>query len=228
MKDVMLFLEQNCAKSMKRLLLIYAMACLLFWISFLYIDVNQVIYRLVLLLGLPVIAFENYHHMNDLVKDGALTRLRLLPVKRYAFCLSEILFCSASYAGLFVCLYLTWYAFAWIHLGVIQGNAFLFTTWSYAGMDFLFPLETLHMLILVVYLITLGVNTIAGSLSKALKHKDISAWTSIYLSCWFIFQMTKVSLGWALMVNGIMLLVILLSLFYINRYLKLKRKKVKT
>lgn len=227
MKDIILFLEQNCAKSVKRLLLIYAAACILFWIAFLYIDVNQVLYKILLTLALPVIAKANYDHMKGLMENGALTRLRLLPVKRYAFCVSEILFCTATYAGLFVCLYLTWYAYAWIQLGVLHGNGFLFTTWSYAGMDFLFPLEHLHMGILVVYLITLGVNTVAGSLSHALKRKDVSAFTSIYLSYWFIFEMTKVSLGWALLVHGFMLLVIVISLFYINQYLKVKRKKVK-
>ncbi|WP_416325737.1 hypothetical protein [[Eubacterium] hominis] len=224
MKDVSLFLEQNCKKSVKQLIIIYGIAIILFGFSFLLNEVNQGIHAIFLIISLAIIAKVNHDRLKDMVANGALTRLRLLPVKRAAFCVSEILFCTISYMGIFVCLYLAWFAYTAFYLPQMQGNMFLFTTWSYTVLDFLFSLDVLHIMILLLYLLTLGINTVGGSLCSAMKRKDISVYSSICFSYWIIFNVTNVTLVWSLIVCGLMLLVMAYSLFYINRYLRLIRK----
>ena len=224
MSDICLFLEQNCAKSMKRLLCVYPLTAFLVVLDILLFPDDSSLFGILLVLSLGAIAKVHFVRLTEMVKDGALIRMRLLPVKRYAFFISELLFCLASYAGLFLCFYLTWFAYACIVYHVTDASSLLILTWSIPGLDFLFPLSGWNIVVLVFYLIAIAFETLSSSLSFAMKEMKTSLVMTLFVSWNFIFRSETISVGLALFFLVVITVSISYSYYRINRILMLRKK----
>lgn len=226
MKDILFMMEQNCAKSMKQLLCIYPIIFIVVLGAIILFADNQLLFDSILMAGLLLMMRIHYLRIKNLVKDGALTRLQLLPVKSYAFVVSELLFCLASYMLLFVCFYFAWFVYAYMILGVANSNELIIATWSTTSVSFLFMDNIWNIALMFLYVLLFAFQTLAFSLSMALKENTISIFAMIYVSYEFIFTMETVD---EVMFSFLIILivgVIVYDFYHMRKFMNLDRKKV--
>ena len=226
MKDILFMMEQNCAKSMKKLCLIYPIFCVVVIMSIALFADNQLLFDIILMAGLLIIMKVHFNRINELVKDGAIVRLRLLPVKSYAFVVSELLFCLASYMFLFVCLYFSWFVYAYMILGITNSNEFIIATWSTISISFLFMDNIWNIALMIVYVMLFAFQTLATSLSIALKENTISVFPTIFLSYEMIFNMNTVDETMFFVIIVFITGVILYDFYHMRKFMNLNRKRV--
>lgn len=226
MKDIFFMMEQNCAKSMKQLLCMYPIIFIVVLGAIILFADNQLLFDSILMAGLLLMMRIHYLRIKNLVKDGALTRLQLLPVKSYAFVVSELLFCLASYMLLFVCFYFAWFVYAYMILGVANSNELIIATWSTTSVSFLFMDNIWNIALMFLYVLLFAFQTLAFSLSMALKENTISIFAMIYVSYEFIFTMETVD---EVMFSFLIILivgVIVYDFYHMRKFMNLDRKKV--
>lgn len=226
MKDILFMMEQNCAKSMKQLLCIYPIIFIVVLGAIILFADNQLLFDSILMAGLLLMMRIHYLRIKNLVKDGALTRLQLLPVKSYAFVVSELLFCLASFMLLFVCFYFAWFVYAYMILGVANSNELIIATWFTTSVSFLFMDNIWNIALMFLYVLLFAFQTLAFSLSMALKENTISIFAMIYVSYEFIFTMETVD---EVMFSFLIILivgVIVYDFYHMRKFMNLDRKKV--
>lgn len=226
MKDILFMMEQNCAKSMKQLLCIYPIVCLVVIASIVLFADNQLLFDTILMASLLIIMKVHYNRIKSLVKDGAIIRLRLLPVKSYAFVISELLFCLASYMLLFVCFYFAWFVYAYMILGVTNSNELIIATWSTTSVSFLFMDSIWNVALMCIYVLLFAFQTVAFSLSMALKENTISIFAMFYVSYEFIFTMETVDEVMFSILALLIVGVIVYDFYHMRKFMNLDRKKV--
>lgn len=226
MKDILFMMEQNCAKSMKQLLLMYPIIFIVVLCAIMLFADNQLLFDCILMAGLLLMMRIHYLRIKNLVKDGALTRLQLLPVKSYAFVVSELLFCLASYMLLFVCFYFAWFVYAYMILGVTNSNELIIATWSTISVSFLFMDNIWNVALMFLYVLLFAFQTIAFSLSMALKENTISIFAMFYVSYEFIFTMETVDEVMFSILTILTVGVMVYDFYHMRKFMNLDRKKV--
>lgn len=101
MRDIFMIMEHTCEGSVKKLCLTYVVLllaqCILGFLQEKVFSNLIIVYAIPVLVAFIIINRIHVKRINFLLKEGALNRIILLPVKRYAFLWSELLFTGVSY-----------------------------------------------------------------------------------------------------------------------------------
>lgn len=110
MKQILFFIENTSSPYLKSIIYLYISVFLcniILCATGLIKDINSVMFIL-FYLGFPLLLIIHYKRYKVFIKNGGLTRIRLLPIKKSSFLLSELLFQLITYLGLFMINIVSW------------------------------------------------------------------------------------------------------------------------
>lgn len=143
MKDILVIMEQTCQKSIKKLCCIYVCYAFLLCLMTYIFGMKNGYEILFLYLPIGIISGIHQRRIKEMIGNGAYDRIRLLPVKRNAYFISELIFVMISWLPIFSILYLIWFLYGtYIQTGYVDViNQFFFLTLSCDVMTIVAPYQ---------------------------------------------------------------------------------------
>lgn len=227
MKDIAFIMGQIPKKSLIELLVVYVLEAILI-IAFLLLDLVKYNLYTIGLMGMFVLVFVvQFRRLKGMLEDGALHRILLLPIKRYAFMWSELFFMTASFFLCIIVYYVVWFTGQHLLHPEASFSTLLMMNVSATNLQFLVPDGTLHLCIYLLFIFLMGTLCLALSLITILKVKQGWASSLVYMT-WYISLQTFFMNPWLeWFIVGIQLFCLFVSLYQINLLIGFRRKKVK-
>ena len=103
MKEIFKYMENTCDQSVKNLCIIYIILFIVQCaLGIMNLNHDALVYYFPVVIAFIAVNRVHVHRLNHLIKDGAINRIRLIPMNRKSFLYSEILFTGVSYILLIV------------------------------------------------------------------------------------------------------------------------------
>ena len=179
MKEMFKYMENTCDQSVKHLCIIYIILLIVqCTLGLMNPNSDALVYYFLMAIGFIAVNRIHVHRLNSLIKDGAINRIRLIPMNRKSFLHSELLFTGVSYALLIVVQQLV---IAVLYLPIkdqfhFLGNTFWLYLLDHQAAFFCMPFSVLHlvMMIIVVCIITIVFTFLHVSIALDSKNCGIS------------------------------------------------------
>lgn len=179
MKEMFKYMENTCDQSVKHLCIIYIILLIVqCTLGLMNPNSDALVYYFLMAIGFIAVNRIHVHRLNSLIKDGAINRIRLIPMNWKSFLHSELLFTGVSYALLIVVQQLV---IAVLYLPIkdqfhFLGNTFWLYLLDHQAAFFFMPFSLLHlvMMIIVVCIITIVFTFLHVSIALDSKNCGIS------------------------------------------------------
>lgn len=170
MKEISLFMENTALPYLKKFLLVYVGVILLHTLLY-HWNFNEHLSGILILSTLiSILILMRLHRSRTklFMSYGGYNRIRLLPIRKHTFLISELLFVFSTYAGLFAALNIGWIIYALLKGPAfpIQNNTYYFLMLSGDFTAHFAPLHPMTLLTYFLMMLTLTCMTCTIMISK--------------------------------------------------------------
>lgn len=226
MKDVALIMEQISKKTYIHLLYLYLVEITALC-GFILLDFRHRVFETIMVvIGLVALYVVHQKRIKEAVSGGAMNRILLLPLKRYSYVCSELLFTFTTILLYFLIFYIVWFGVQFFVTPNASWGYIIQLSHQYRCFGFLIPEGGLHLIVIFLYMFMITLQSVSLGMSIALKEKVGTGgfvWAS-YLVMMYGFSIETSPLN-AVFVLSLIAVETFLGIGEINRFVGFKRKK---